>query len=47
MKVTTIHLNTSMFPAEATPLAWLLPCRQGTDARRSGYVRALAGRLAS
>jgi hypothetical protein len=44
MKVTIVQRNTLTFPAEAASLAWLEP---RSDIRRSGYVRALAGRFAS
>jgi hypothetical protein len=44
MKVTIVHRNTLTFAAEAASPAWLAP---RSDSRRSGYVRALAGRFAS
>jgi hypothetical protein len=40
-------LNTPMFLAEATSVASESPCRHSFDGkRRTGYVRALAGRYA-
>ena len=45
--IMSITVNRHTFPAEATTVASVLPCRQSFDPKlRPGYVLALAGRCA-
>jgi len=47
MKTMLTNSDTSMFLAEATPVASTLPCWLGfEEERRPGHVLALAGRYA-